>query len=68
MFLPLAQILPGNDVGGVLENTVDSVIMLTNSPSLCMWNAVYLVTVIGTNVFGLLVASTLGVCVGDACW
>lgn len=60
VFLPLAQMLPGRDTGGVLENTLDSVVMLVNSPSLFAWNAIYLATVIGTNVFGLMVASYLG--------
>lgn len=60
VFLPMAQLLPGADVGGVLENTADSVVMLVNSPSLFAWNAIYLATVIGTNVFGLMVAAYLG--------
>lgn len=60
VFLPLAQMLPGRDVGGVLENSVDSAVMLIGSPSLFAWNAIYLATVIGTNVFGLMVAAYLG--------
>ncbi|KAK9828122.1 hypothetical protein WJX81_007423 [Elliptochloris bilobata] len=58
--LPLAWLLPGHDIGGHEENTLDSVAMLWNTGSLNATNLLFFWSVVGLNVFGLMVTQTLG--------
>ena len=51
---PLLFIIPGMDVGSQ-ENTVDTMLMLWNSPGLTVGTIIYWFTVLGTNMFGVLV-------------
>ncbi|EIE19006.1 hypothetical protein COCSUDRAFT_83596 [Coccomyxa subellipsoidea C-169] len=58
--MPLAWFLPGADIGGREENTVDSVLMLWNSDGLNAVNTLFFWSVVGLNVFGLMVTQVLG--------
>ena len=51
---PLLFIIPGMDVGSQ-ENTVDTMLMLWNSPGLTVGTIIYWFTVLGTNMCGVLV-------------
>ncbi|KAK9918918.1 hypothetical protein WJX75_008024 [Coccomyxa subellipsoidea] len=58
--MPLAWLLPGSDIGGREENTVDSLAMLWNSDALNAVNTLFFWSVVGLNVFGLMVTQVLG--------
>eukprot|EP00884_Botryococcus_braunii_P001950 jgi/Botrbrau1/11756/Bobra.0195s0081.1 len=58
--LPLAALLPGSDVGGVKENTWDTLLMLWNSPVVNGVSSLFFLSVVGMNIFGLFVALKLG--------
>ena len=49
-----------NPAGGREENTVDSVLMLWNSDGLNAVNTLFFWSVVGLNVFGLMVTQVLG--------
>mmetsp|Transcript_25022 Transcript_25022/g.62973 ORF Transcript_25022/g.62973 Transcript_25022/m.62973 type:complete len:435 (-) Transcript_25022:1767-3071(-) len=57
---PLLYFLPGMDAGGRMENTVDTIAMMANGPVLSSTVALYWVTVLGTNMYGVLVTATIG--------
>ena len=50
----------GPDAGGREENTVDSLVMLWNNDLLNSVNLLFFWSVVGLNVFGLLVTQVLG--------
>ena len=52
---PLLLVIPGMDVGSQ-ENSIDTLLMLWNSPGLSLSTAIYWFTVLGTNMFGVLVS------------
>lgn len=54
---PLLYFLPGMDAGGRMENTVDTIAMMANGPVLSSTVALYWVTVLGTNMYGVLVSA-----------
>ncbi|CAK0786481.1 hypothetical protein CVIRNUC_009694 [Coccomyxa viridis] len=58
--MPLAWVIPGSDVGGHEENTIDSLVMLWNDDLLNSVNLLFFWSVVGLNVFGLLVTQVLG--------
>jgi len=57
---PILAAVPGMDAGGVQENTLDTLLMMRNSRWLSASVAFYWVTVLGTNLFGVLVTATIG--------
>ena len=57
---PLMQfVIPGNDVGGVQENTYDTIVMIENSHAITMMTCVYLFSCCTYNVARMLVTSNL---------
>jgi hypothetical protein len=44
VFFPALDFIPGQDVGGVQENTVDTLVMIDNSPALQTMLGIYLVS------------------------
>ena len=50
----------GSDAGGHEENTIDSLVMLWNNDLLNSVNLLFFWSVVGLNVFGLLVTQVLG--------
>ncbi|CAD7946667.1 unnamed protein product [Amoebophrya sp. A120] len=56
---PLCEVLPGSDVGGVQENTIDTLTMLSNSLGLQTMLAIYLCSCCTYNVARMLVTSSL---------
>ncbi|BDA48956.1 probable solute carrier family 35 member F6 at N-terminal half [Coccomyxa sp. Obi] len=58
--MPLAWFLPGADIGGREENTLDSLLMLWNDDALNAVNMLFFWSVVGLNVFGLMVTQVLG--------
>jgi len=56
---PILFFVPGTDVGS-MENTVDTLMMLWSNPALATSTVVYWFTVLGTNMYGVLVSATIG--------
>lgn len=46
--------------GGCQENTLDSFVLLLKNPSLSAINALFFLSAVGLNIFGLMVTSRLG--------
>ena len=59
-FLKHQPHMRGSDAGGREENTVDSLVMLWNDDLLNSVNLLFFWSVVGLNVFGLLVTQVLG--------
>eukprot|EP00193_Tetraselmis_chui_P018154 CAMPEP_0177782328 /NCGR_PEP_ID=MMETSP0491_2-20121128/18392_1 /TAXON_ID=63592 /ORGANISM="Tetraselmis chuii, Strain PLY429" /LENGTH=668 /DNA_ID=CAMNT_0019302587 /DNA_START=82 /DNA_END=2089 /DNA_ORIENTATION=+ len=58
---PLLYYIPGTDAGGRrMEDTLDTFAMLAHSSALTGSVAVYWFTVLGTNMYGVLVTATIG--------
>jgi drug/metabolite transporter (DMT)-like permease len=53
--LPLLSNLPGNDIGGVLENTTDSLVKISNSTNLQFALIIYFFTCLLFNICGVMV-------------
>lgn len=61
LLLPLfSTVVPGNDAGGVVEDTSDTWCMVRNSPVLVWIIVVYFVSMLGLNAFGMFVVKELG--------
>jgi hypothetical protein len=54
------MLFAGVSAGGCEENTWDSLVMLWNSPTINAVSALFFLSVVGMNVFGLFVTLTLG--------
>eukprot|EP00397_Hematodinium_sp_SG-2012_P017606 GEMP01018012.1.p1 GENE.GEMP01018012.1~~GEMP01018012.1.p1 ORF type:complete len:402 (+),score=61.52 GEMP01018012.1:150-1355(+) len=55
--LPIFQYLPGNDVGGTYENTIDSVVKISENPALMMILSVSFVSVLLYNIVGVMITA-----------
>ncbi|EER15063.1 conserved hypothetical protein [Perkinsus marinus ATCC 50983] len=57
VFVPALQHLPGSDVGNVMENTEDSFVMLSNSPTLLICTLGFIVSILVFNICGVMVTA-----------
>lgn len=60
VIMPILAIIPGHDVGGVFENTGDSIAMVRNNGTLDVVLFMYLLGLWGLNALGMMVMKHLG--------
>ncbi|CAE7561953.1 SLC35F6 [Symbiodinium natans] len=60
VLMPILARIPGNDVGGVYENTEDSLLMIKRNPTLDFVLFFYLLGLWGLNALGMMVMKHLG--------
>jgi len=60
VIMPIVATIPGSDVGGVFENTKDSLLMIQNNSTLDFILVFYLLGLWGLNALGMMVMKHLG--------